>query len=82
LGPTHNVSLAGDEADLDFQVAIPLIHPQQSILFQTDDEWYQRNQLQPDTQYPGFFNSGFNGEYLSRLLSLLFLPLLSSSADP
>ncbi|KAK3306236.1 peptidase S8/S53 domain-containing protein [Chaetomium strumarium] len=60
LGPTNNRSLAGDEADLDFEVAIPLIWPQMSILFQTDDEWYQQNQLQPDTQYPGFFNTFFD----------------------
>ncbi|KAK4233257.1 peptidase S8/S53 domain-containing protein [Achaetomium macrosporum] len=40
LGPTNNRSLPGDEADLDFEVAIPLIWPQRSILFQTDDECY------------------------------------------
>ncbi|KAK4234765.1 peptidase S8/S53 domain-containing protein [Achaetomium macrosporum] len=60
LGPTNNRSLAGDEADLDFEVAIPLIWPQKSILFQTDDEWYQKNQLQPDTKYPGFFNTFYD----------------------
>lgn len=57
LGPTNDTLKAGDEADLDFQVAIPLIWPQKTVLFQTDDEWYQKNQLQADTKYPGFFNS-------------------------
>lgn len=56
-GPTDDVLLAGVEADLDFQVAIPLIWPQKSVLFQTDDEWYQQDQTQPTTRYPGFFNS-------------------------
>ncbi|EAQ90246.1 hypothetical protein CHGG_02181 [Chaetomium globosum CBS 148.51] len=56
-GPTDDISKAGEEADLDFQVAIPLIWPQKTILFQTDDEWYQKDQLRADSKYPGFFNS-------------------------
>jgi tripeptidyl-peptidase-1 len=57
FGPTNATLQAGEEADLDIQVAAPLIWPQKTVLFQTDDEWYEQNQLQPDTQYPGFFNS-------------------------
>ncbi|KAL2131343.1 hypothetical protein VTI74DRAFT_5232 [Chaetomium olivicolor] len=41
-------------------VAIPLIWPQKTILFQTDDEWYQQDQLRADTKYPGFFNTFFD----------------------
>lgn len=59
-GPTDDVSRAGFEADLDFQVAIPLVWPQRTVLFQTDDEWYQQDQQRPDTRYPGFFNSKFS----------------------
>lgn len=58
-GPTNDTSKAGEEADLDFQVAIPLIWPQRTILFQADDEWYQKDQLRPESKYPGFFNSQY-----------------------
>ncbi|KAL1837990.1 hypothetical protein VTJ49DRAFT_3158 [Mycothermus thermophilus] len=56
-GPTNDTSKAGDEADLDFQIAIPLVWPQKTVLFQTDDEWYQRDQQRAETKYPGFFNT-------------------------
>jgi tripeptidyl-peptidase-1 len=56
-GPTNNTLKAGDEANMDFQVAIPLVWPQKTVLFQTDDEWYQKDQLRADSKYPGFFNS-------------------------
>jgi tripeptidyl-peptidase-1 len=56
-GPTNNTALAGDEADLDFEVAIPLVWPQKTVLFQTDDEWYQRDQSRAGSKYPGYFNS-------------------------
>ncbi|KAK4154514.1 peptidase S8/S53 domain-containing protein [Chaetomidium leptoderma] len=59
-GPTNDTSKAGDEADLDFQVAIPLVWPQKTVLFQTDDEWYQKDQLRADSKYPGFFNTFFD----------------------
>lgn len=36
-GPT-TVTNAGPESDLDFQISYPLIWPQNSILFQTDDD--------------------------------------------
>ncbi|KAK3377331.1 peptidase S8/S53 domain-containing protein [Lasiosphaeria ovina] len=59
-GPIENVTLAGDEADLDFQVAIPLIWPQTAVLYQADDEWYQQEQLKSNTRYAGFFNTFFD----------------------
>lgn len=59
LGPTNDTLKAGEEADLDFEIAIPLIWPQRTVLFQTDDEWYQKDQQRADSKYPGFFNSTF-----------------------
>ncbi|KAL2177315.1 peptidase S8/S53 domain-containing protein [Thermothelomyces heterothallicus CBS 202.75] len=60
LGPANDTLRAGEEADLDFQIAIPLIWPQRTVLFQTDDEWYQQDQQRADTKYPGFFNTFFD----------------------
>ncbi|KAK3689148.1 Pro-kumamolisin, activation domain-containing protein [Podospora appendiculata] len=60
LGPTTVISDAGTEADLDFQVVTPLIWPQRSVLWQTDDEWYQREMMQAQTKYNGFFNTLFD----------------------
>lgn len=57
-GPTPNALAAGEEADLDFEVAMPLVWPQKTVLFQTDDEWYQLDQMKSTTKYIGFFNSG------------------------
>ncbi|KAK4161699.1 putative protease [Cladorrhinum sp. PSN259] len=59
-GPIERIDLAGEEANLDFQVAIPLIWPQKTVLFQTDDEWYQQDQTRSDTRYTGFFNTFFD----------------------
>ncbi|KAH8901971.1 hypothetical protein BR93DRAFT_973059 [Coniochaeta sp. PMI_546] len=59
-GPTTNQMAAGEEADLDFEVAIPLIHPQRTVLWQTDDEWYQLDQQKATTKYTGFFNTFFD----------------------
>ncbi|KAK0625070.1 Pro-kumamolisin, activation domain-containing protein [Bombardia bombarda] len=59
-GPTENVFTAGFEADLDFEVSIPLVWPQKTVLWQTDDEWYETNQLRANTRYPGFFNTLFD----------------------
>lgn len=58
-GPTTNINAAGEEADLDFEVAMPLIWPQKTVLFQTDDEIYQLEQTKATTKYIGFFNSMF-----------------------
>ncbi|KAK4246003.1 peptidase S8/S53 domain-containing protein [Corynascus novoguineensis] len=60
LGPTNDTLKAGEEADLDFEIAIPLIWPQRTVLFQTDDEWYQKDQQRADSKYPGFFNTFFD----------------------
>lgn len=39
----NSVLEAGSESDLDFQISYPIIWPQNSILFQTDDMVYENN---------------------------------------
>ena len=46
------VADAGPESDLDFQISYPIIYPQNSILFQTDDDVYEANYT-----YEGFLNN-------------------------
>jgi tripeptidyl-peptidase I len=61
-------NMIGEEADLDFEIAMPLIWPQTTVLYQTDDEWYQQNMSRPGTAYMGFFNTLFDaidGSYCS-----------------
>jgi tripeptidyl-peptidase I len=36
---------------------MPLVYPQSTVLWQVEDEFYQKNQSQPTTIYKGFFNS-------------------------
>ena len=53
---------AGPESDLDFQISYPIIYPQNSILFQTDDDVYEANYT-----FSGFFNNfldAIDGAYL------------------
>jgi len=38
-----SVSEAGGESDLDFELAYPIIYPQTTTLYQTDDEYWARN---------------------------------------
>lgn len=51
---------AGVESDLDFQASWPLIWPQGTVLFQTDDEYYEINQTSATTPYLGFYNTFFD----------------------
>ncbi len=44
---------SGVESNLDFQASIPLIYPQTTVLFQSDDEFYE------EVGTPGFLNSTF-----------------------
>ncbi|GAB7343209.1 hypothetical protein MBLNU457_1274t1 [Dothideomycetes sp. NU457] len=56
-----NVANAGPESDLDFQISYPIIYPQNSILFQTNDPVYEANYT-----YAGFLNNfldGIDGSY-------------------
>jgi tripeptidyl-peptidase-1 len=58
-----SVDKAGPESDLDFQISYPIIYPQNSILFQTDDPVYENNYT-----YEGFLNNfldAIDGSYCS-----------------
>lgn len=60
--PTSVVN-AGAESDLDFQVSYPIIWPQNSVLFQTDDMVYENNYT-----FNGFLNNfldAIDGSYCS-----------------
>ncbi|KAH8879787.1 subtilisin-like protein [Thozetella sp. PMI_491] len=50
----------GEESDLDFQAAWPLIWPQKTVLFQEDDQWYEFNETSDDTPYVGFWNTFYD----------------------
>ena len=57
------VTAAGPESDLDFQISYPIIYPQNSVLFQTDDDVYEANYT-----YSGFLNNfldAIDGSYCS-----------------
>jgi tripeptidyl-peptidase I len=60
---------AGIESNLDFMAAIPLVYPQKTKVFQTDDEYYEILQDDPtETTYPGFWNTFYDaldGSYCS-----------------
>ncbi|CAN8102435.1 unnamed protein product [Discula destructiva] len=51
---------AGVESDLDFMSAWPLIWPQGTVLFQSDDQFYELNQSSLTTPYLGFYNTFFD----------------------
>ncbi|GIJ91954.1 tripeptidyl-peptidase sed1 [Aspergillus pseudoviridinutans] len=70
-----SVSNAGPESDLDFQISYPIIWPQNSILFQTDDSNYEANYT-----FSGFLNTfldAIDGSYCSEIS-----PLDPSYPDP
>ncbi|KAF3768143.1 subtilisin-like protein [Cryphonectria parasitica EP155] len=50
----------GVESDLDFQASWPLIWPQGTVLYQTDDQYYEVNQTTLTTPYFGFYNTFFD----------------------
>ena len=61
--PVTNTANAGAESDLDFQISYPIIYPQNSILFQTDDDVYEANYT-----FEGFLNNfldAIDGSYCS-----------------
>ncbi|KAJ5175794.1 Tripeptidyl-peptidase sed1 [Penicillium canariense] len=59
---------AGPESDLDFQISYPIIWPQNSILFQTDDMVYEANYT-----FQGFLNTfldAIDGSYCDEISPL------------
>lgn len=64
----YPLASAGPESNLDFQISYPLIWPQNSILFQTDDLKYQANYT-----FSGFLNNfldAIDGSYCSEISDL------------
>ncbi|KAK3672756.1 hypothetical protein LTR78_007342 [Recurvomyces mirabilis] len=56
-------NISGEESALDFQISYPIIWPQQSVLFQTDDYVYENNYT-----FQGFLNNfldAIDGSYCS-----------------
>lgn len=59
---------AGSESNLDFQISYPIIWPQNSILFQTDDMQYEKNY-----NFTGFLNTfldAIDGSYCDEISDL------------
>jgi tripeptidyl-peptidase-1 len=52
-----SLQLAGGESDLDFQLAYPLVYPQTTTLYQTDDIYYAFGN---DPNATGLFNTFFD----------------------
>ncbi|KAJ5171688.1 hypothetical protein N7492_004281 [Penicillium capsulatum] len=64
----YPITKAGSESNLDFQISYPLIWPQNSILFQSDDPKYQANYT-----FTGFLNTfldAIDGSYCSEISDL------------
>ncbi|KAK4504381.1 hypothetical protein PRZ48_005297 [Zasmidium cellare] len=55
---------AGGESDLDFQISYPLIYPQNSVLFQTDDIFYATG-LEGSSGFLKTFLDALDGSYCS-----------------
>ncbi|KAK3314311.1 alkaline serine protease [Apodospora peruviana] len=60
FGAAQDIDQVGGESDLDFQAAWPLIWPQNTILFQTDDQYYELNQTDENTPFLGFWNTFYD----------------------
>ncbi|KAK1986216.1 peptidase S8/S53 domain-containing protein [Colletotrichum cereale] len=48
------------EANLDFQSSWPIIWPQKTVLYQVDDEYYERQQMRPNSSIKGFLNTFYD----------------------
>lgn len=53
---------AGGESDLDFQISYPIIYPQNSILFQTDDYLYAEG-IEAESGFLNTFFDAIDGSY-------------------
>lgn len=60
IGAAQTAAEVGAESNLDFQASQPLIWPQRTILFQTDDQYVEVNQTDLHTPYLGFWNTFFD----------------------
>jgi len=57
IGAAQTKDQVGVESALDFEAAMHLIWPQQTVLYQTDDQYIEINQTDANTPYLGFWNS-------------------------
>lgn len=60
FGASKTLEEAGIESDLDFEAAQPLIWPQKTVLYQTDDEFYEVNETSLNTPLKGFWNTFYD----------------------
>lgn len=77
-GGTAPSVYAGGESDLDFQISYPIIYPQNSILFQTDDYLYASG-VEASTGFLNTFFDAIDGSYCT---STAFGETGDSSIDP
>jgi hypothetical protein len=56
-GAATDVSSAALEANLDFQLIMPIIYPQKTVLYQTDDAYYEKDLANAAGTYKGLFNT-------------------------
>lgn len=54
--------MAGGESDLDLQISYPIIYPQNSVLFQTDDIFYATG-LEASQGFLNTFLDAIDGSY-------------------
>ncbi len=59
-GAGITIDQLGTEAALDIQSSWPLIWPQKVVMFQVDDQYYERAQLRPNSPFIGFYNSTYS----------------------
>ncbi|ERT03130.1 hypothetical protein HMPREF1624_01435 [Sporothrix schenckii ATCC 58251] len=59
-GPAATQDTAGAEANMDFEVAMPLVWPQKTVLFQVDDEYYENAMTSGSGKVKGIFNTFFD----------------------
>ncbi|KAF2098918.1 putative protease S8 tripeptidyl peptidase I [Rhizodiscina lignyota] len=62
VAPTTNVSNAGGESDLDFQLAYPIVYPQEIVVYQVDDIPYATFEI-PTAGFGNTFLDALDGSY-------------------
>lgn len=69
-GASPSQDTAGGEGNVDLMVAMPLVWPQKTVLFDTDDDYYQNAMATGSSQVGGTFNSKFPSPTMYSLASL------------
>lgn len=68
------VSKAGGESNLDFELAIPIIYPQTTVDYQTDDAYYAAGGGSASGIFNTFFDA-LDGSYCSKYYQSVVLTL-------